>query len=191
VPFPSPWSTLPATTSKLRSGRWCRFLTYPPSKPTSNFLAGLVDEEEAEHFRRLLQPFAHLHRPVSTVLAVVWEDKGKSSPRKSATFPNGNNAAILAVRYRNSGVVGFLFVKSAEKLRACDPEQEHPLSRRIRMPTFPYTSPVCVETALWTPHLSVWSGRVEECDVLTRILTSTLLLYAAGFLTGQVLFPYL
>jgi len=37
-------------------------------------------------------------------------------------------------------VVRFLFVKSVEKLRACDLEHEHPLSRRIRMPTFPYPS---------------------------------------------------
>src|SRR5580658_813655 len=139
VVFPSPLSALPATTSKLRSGRWCRFLTYPPSRPTTNFLAGSFDEEvastSADFWSRLPTFIVRLR----TVLAVVLEDKGKSSPRKSATFPNGNNAAIFAVRYRNSGVVGFLFVKSVEKLRVSDPEQEHPLSRRIRTPTFPYT----------------------------------------------------
>ena len=42
------------------------------------------------------------------------------------------------------------------------------------------SSPVCVETALWTPHLSVWSGRFEECDVLTRILTSTQIQFLLG-----------
>jgi hypothetical protein len=135
--FPSPWSTLPATTSKLRSGRWCRFLTYPPSKPTTNFLAGSVDEEEASTSADFCSRLPTFIVRLRTVLGVVWEDKGKSSPRKSATFPNGNNAAILAVRYLNSGLVGFLLVKSVEKLRASDPEQEHPLSRRIRMPIFP------------------------------------------------------
>src|ERR1039457_5360833 len=136
-----PWllSALPATTSKLRSGRWCRFLTYPPSKPTTNSFAGSFDDEEASTSADFCSRLPTFIVRLRTVLAVVWEDKGKSSPRKSATFPNGNNAAILAVRYRNSGVVGFLLVKSEEKLRACDPEQEHPLNRRIRMPTFPYT----------------------------------------------------
>src|ERR1035441_9978312 len=74
-----------------------------------------------------------------TVLAVACADKGRSSPRKSVTFRNGNSAAILAVTYRTSGVMGFLFVNSVEKLAASDPEQGHLLSRRIRMPTFPYT----------------------------------------------------
>jgi len=41
------WRTLPVTTSKFRSGRGCRFLTYPPSKPTTNSFAGSFDEEEA------------------------------------------------------------------------------------------------------------------------------------------------
>jgi hypothetical protein len=72
-----------------------------------------------------------------TVLAVVFADNGKSSPKKSATLPNGSKAAILAVRYFNSGVVGFLFVKSVEKLRPCDPEHEHPLIRRTRIRTLP------------------------------------------------------
>jgi len=72
-----------------------------------------------------------------TVAAVVAADEGKSSPRKSAALPNGNSAAILAVRYFNSGVMGFLFVKSVEKLHFCDPEQEHPLNRRMRMPSLP------------------------------------------------------
>jgi hypothetical protein len=111
----------------------------PAIQADYQFFSGLVRRRGSEHFRRFLQPSAHLHRPVTHRAPVVWEDKGKSSPRKSATFPNGNNAAIFAVRYRNSGVLGFLFVKSVEKLRACDPEHEHPLSRRIRMPTFPYT----------------------------------------------------
>jgi hypothetical protein len=120
VVFPSPWSALPATTSKFRSGRWCRFLTHPPSKPTTNSFAGSFDDEEAStsaDFCRRLPTFIVRLR---TELAFVWQDKGKSSPRKSATFPNGYNAAILAVRYRNSRVVGFLLVKSVEKLRACD-----------------------------------------------------------------------
>jgi hypothetical protein len=43
------------------------------------------------------------------------------------------------VIYRNSGVIGLLFVNSVEKLCACDPEQGHALRRRIRMPTLPYT----------------------------------------------------
>jgi len=37
---PSQSNALPATTSKLRSGRWCRVLTYPSSKPTNSFSTG-------------------------------------------------------------------------------------------------------------------------------------------------------
>src|ERR1035437_6860810 len=36
-------NALPATTSKFRSGRRCRFFTYPPSKPTTNSLQGSFD----------------------------------------------------------------------------------------------------------------------------------------------------
>jgi hypothetical protein len=74
-----------------------------------------------------------------TVPAVVFADNGKSSPKKSDTLPNGNKAAILAVRYFSSGVVGFIFVKRVEKLRLCDPEHKHPLIRRTRIRIFPYT----------------------------------------------------
>lgn len=42
-----------------------------------------------------------------TVLAVVFAHIGKSSPKKSATLPNGNKAAMLAARYFNSGGVRF------------------------------------------------------------------------------------
>src|ERR1700733_1411999 len=126
VVLPSPWRTLPVTTSKFRSGRGCRFQTYPPSKPTTNSFAGSFDEEEARTSADSCSRLPTFIVRLRTVLGVAWEDKGKSSPRKSATFPNGNNAAILAMRYRNSGVMGFLLVKSVEKLRACDPEQEHP-----------------------------------------------------------------
>jgi len=139
VVCPSRLSALPATTSKFRSGRWCRFLTYPPSKPTTNSFAGSFDDVEANTSADFCSRLPTFIVRLRTVLAVVWEDKGKSSPRQSATLPNGNHAAILAVRYRNSGVIGFLFVNSVEKLRACDPAQEHPLSRRMRMPTLPYS----------------------------------------------------
>src|SRR3569833_1704947 len=52
-----------------------------------------------------------------TVLALVFPDKGKSSPKISATKRYGYSVAISAVRYFNSGVVGFLFVKSVEPRR--------------------------------------------------------------------------
>src|ERR1039458_10743474 len=81
----------------------------------------------------------HLHRPVTDDAGSCLCRQGRSSPRKSAAFRNGNRAAILAVRYRNSGVMGLLFVNSVEKLCANDPEQAHALSRRMRMSTLPYT----------------------------------------------------
>src|SRR5450755_2139266 len=139
VVLPSPWRTLPVTTSKFRSGRVCRFLTYPPSKPTTNSFAGSFDDEEASTSADSCSRLPTFIVRLRTVPAVARANSGRSSPRKSATFPNGNCAAILAVRYRNSGVIGFLFVNSVEKLRDCDPAQEHPLSRRMRMPTLPQT----------------------------------------------------
>src|ERR1022692_661592 len=75
-----------------------------------------------------------------TVFGVVCAESGRSSPRKSATLPNGNKAASLAVRYFNSGVVGSLLVNIAEKLFWRAPTQEHPSERRMRMPTLPYTA---------------------------------------------------
>jgi hypothetical protein len=119
VACPSRSSALPAMTSKFRSGRWCRFLTYPPSKPTTNSFAGSFDDEEASTAADSCSCLPTFIVRLRTVLGVVLEDKGKSSPRKSATFPNGNNAAIFAVRYRNSGVIGFLFVESVENLCSC------------------------------------------------------------------------
>jgi len=136
VACPSPSSAFPAITSKFRSGRWYRFLTYPPSNPTINSLHGLFDEPVANTSADFCSRFPTFIVRLRTVPAVARADSGRSSPRKSATFPNGNSAAILAVRYRNSGVIGFLFVNSVEKLRDCDPAQAHPLSRRMRMLTY-------------------------------------------------------
>jgi hypothetical protein len=136
VECPSRSSAFPAITSKFRS-RWCPFLTYPPSNPTIYSLHGLFDEPVANTSADFCSRFPTFIVRLRTVPAVARADIGRSSPRKSATFPNGNSAAILAVRYRNSGVIGFLFVNSVEKLRDCDPAQEHPLSRRMRMPTLP------------------------------------------------------
>jgi hypothetical protein len=101
----------------------------------NQFLACLCRRSNREDFRRLLKTPAHLHRPVAHAARCCLRRQSRSSPMKSATFPNGNNAAIFAVRYRNSGVIGFLFVNNIEKLRSSDPEQEHPRSRRIRIPT--------------------------------------------------------
>jgi hypothetical protein len=97
-----------------------------------------------------------------TVLAVACADNGRSSPRKSATFRNGSRAAILAVRYRNSGVIGLLFVNSVEKLSACHPEHGHLLTRRIRMPTFPYTE-----------RRVDWYGNSPSCVMHGRIAGTT------------------
>src|ERR1700722_17693151 len=47
VACPSRSSAFPAITSKFRSGRWCRFLTYPPSNPTINSLHSRCDEPVA------------------------------------------------------------------------------------------------------------------------------------------------
>src|ERR1035438_462397 len=125
VACPSPSNALPATTSKFRSGRWCRFLTYPPSKPTTSCLQGPPDAAAARSSADFLSRLPTFIVRLRTVLAVDCADKGRSSPRKSVTFRNGNRAAILAVRYRNSGVMGLLFVNSVEKLCANDPEQGH------------------------------------------------------------------
>ena len=136
---PSRSNALPATTSKFRSGRRCRFLTYPPSKPTTNSLQGSFDVAAARVSADLCSRLPTFIVRLRTVLAVACADKGRNSPRKSAAFRKGTRAAILAVRYRNSGVIGLLFVNSVEKLYAWDPEQGHALRRRIRMPTVPYT----------------------------------------------------
>ena len=67
-----------------------------------------------ERFRRSLDRFPTRIVRLRTVPTVVCADTGKSSLRKSAAWPNGNKAAILAVRYLSSGVIGFLFVKIVE-----------------------------------------------------------------------------
>ena len=72
-----------------------------------------------------------------TVLTATFADAGKSSPRKSATLPNGSRAAILAVRYLSSGVMGLRFVKRVEYVRFCEPVHGQPLNRRIRIGTLP------------------------------------------------------
>jgi transposase len=57
--------------------------------------------------------------------------------RKSATLPNGSNAAILAVRNLSSGVMGLRFVKRVEYVRSCEPVHGQPLNRRMRIGTLP------------------------------------------------------
>ena len=48
-----------------------------------------------------------------TVLAWNLVESGNTSPRKSATLPNGISAANLAVRYRSSGAMGDRRVNNA------------------------------------------------------------------------------
>src|SRR5664279_5223566 len=139
VAWPSLSNALPAMISKFRSGRWCRFLTYPPSKPTTNSLQGSFDAGVARAFADFSSRLPTFIVRLRTLLAVACADKGRSSLRKSAAFRNGNSAAILAVRYRSSGVIGLLFVNSVEKLRAWDPDQAHAFRRRTPIPTLPYT----------------------------------------------------
>jgi len=100
---------------KVRSGvAGCRDRTYPPSKPTtasSHELAVDVSARALADFCRRISTFIVRLR---TVLPVVWADNGKSSPRKSAALSKGSRAAILAVRYLISSVIGFLSVNIIE-----------------------------------------------------------------------------
>ena len=54
---------------------------------------------------------------------VILVDINFEEPQSPASLPNGSKAAILAERYRSSGVRRFLLVKSEEKVRACASEQ--------------------------------------------------------------------
>src|SRR5665213_2178646 len=86
-----------------------------------------------------------------TVFGVVCAESGRSSPRTSATLPNGNKAASLAVRYFNSGVVGSLLSEhSREAVLArshtrTPPQAADAACRRYRIQTEEWTdsSPSC------------------------------------------------
>src|SRR5664279_5540249 len=61
VACPSRSNALPATTSKFRSGRWCRFLTYPPSKPTTSCLQDSLDVAVARSSADFSSPVSYTH----------------------------------------------------------------------------------------------------------------------------------
>ena len=71
VACPSRSSAFPAVTSKFRSGRWCRFLTYPPSNPTINSLHGLFDEPVANTSAEVCSRFPTFIVRLRTVPAVA------------------------------------------------------------------------------------------------------------------------
>jgi hypothetical protein len=86
----------------------------PPSKPATTSSHGLLFEGTARASADFCSRFPTFIVRLRTVLAVAFADTGRSSPRKSAAFPKGSKAAILALRYLNSGVIGWLFVKIVE-----------------------------------------------------------------------------
>jgi hypothetical protein len=77
----------------------------------NHFFTRFLDRRSREGFSGLFKPLSDLHSAIAHGTDRCFADAGKSSPRKSATLPNGTNAAILAVRYLNFGVIGLQFVK--------------------------------------------------------------------------------